>query len=56
MRFVMMNAKEGLAQSEGLEDIALGTHGGLRSCHVVEAADPLYLIKQAQRRPIPILR
>jgi diaminopimelate epimerase len=40
-----------LAQSEGLEDVALGTHGGLRSCHVVEAADPLYLIESEMGVP-----
>jgi len=34
-----------LTSSEGLQDVALGTHGGVRSCHVVEAADPLYLIE-----------
>lgn len=34
-----------LASSEGRQDVALGTHGGLRTCHVVEAADPQYLIE-----------
>src|SRR3984957_19114474 len=33
-----------LAQSEGLQSVALGTHGGLRTCRVVEASYPLYLI------------
>src|ERR1700678_4769582 len=32
-----------LAQSEGLQRVALGTHGGTRTCHVVEASDPIYL-------------
>src|SRR6202023_863398 len=35
-----------LARSEGRQNVALGTHGGLRTCHVVEAADPLNLIKR----------
>jgi diaminopimelate epimerase len=34
-----------LARSEGRQNVALGTHGGLRTCHVVEAADPIYLIE-----------
>ena len=34
-----------LARSEGKQDVALGTHGGLRTCHVVEAADPLISIE-----------
>lgn len=34
-----------LAKSEGLTDVALGTHGGLRTCHVVQANDPEYLIE-----------
>ena len=34
-----------LAKSEGLMDVALGTHGGLRTCHVVEAREPEYLIE-----------
>lgn len=33
-----------LASSEGRREVALGTHGGMRACHVVEAADPVYLI------------
>jgi diaminopimelate epimerase len=40
-----------LASSEGLHDVALGTHGGVRSCHVVEAADPLYLIESEMGVP-----
>ena len=40
-----------LASSEGLQDVALGTHGGVRSCHVVEAADPLYLIESEMGIP-----
>jgi diaminopimelate epimerase len=31
--------------------VALGTHGGLRACHVVEAADPLYLIESEMGVP-----
>jgi diaminopimelate epimerase len=40
-----------LASSEGLHDVALGTHGGVRNCHVVEAADPLYLIESEMGVP-----
>jgi len=34
-----------LAHSEGLLSVALGTHGGVRTCRVIEAHDPLYLIE-----------
>jgi len=40
-----------LARSEGRKDVALGTHGGLRTCRVVEAADPLYLIESEMGVP-----
>jgi diaminopimelate epimerase len=40
-----------LARSEGKQDVVLGTHGGLRTCHVVEAADPLYLIESEMGVP-----
>lgn len=40
-----------LAGSEGKEDVVLGTHGGLRSCHVVEDRDPLYLIESEMGVP-----
>jgi diaminopimelate epimerase len=40
-----------LAKSEGRQNVALGTHGGLRTCHVVEAADPLYLIESEMGVP-----
>ena len=40
-----------LARSEGRQDVALGTHGGLRTCRVVEAADPLYLIESEMGVP-----
>ena len=40
-----------LAKSEGRHDVALGTHGGLRTCRVVEAADPLYLIESGMGVP-----
>ena len=40
-----------LARSEGKRDVALGTHGGLRTCHVVEASDPLYLIESEMGVP-----
>jgi diaminopimelate epimerase len=40
-----------LASSEGKQNIALGTHGGLRTCHLVEALDPLYLIESEMGIP-----
>jgi diaminopimelate epimerase len=40
-----------LAQSEGLQNVALGTHGGLRTCHIVEANDPTYLIESEMGIP-----
>jgi diaminopimelate epimerase len=40
-----------LAMSEGMTDVAFGTHGGLRTCRVVEYADPLYLIESEMGIP-----
>ncbi len=40
-----------LAKSEGLQQVALGTHGGLRTCHVAEASDPTYLIESEMGIP-----
>jgi diaminopimelate epimerase len=40
-----------LAQSEGLHEVALGTHGGVRTCRVVEANDPTYLIESGMGVP-----
>jgi diaminopimelate epimerase len=40
-----------LAQSEGLREVALGTHGGVRNCRVVEAFDQLYLIESEMGVP-----
>jgi len=40
-----------LASSEGMQRVALGTHGGVRTCHVVEAADPFYLIESEMGIP-----
>src|SRR5258707_7125559 len=40
-----------LASSEGRQNVALGKHGGLRTCHVVEAADPSYLIESEMGVP-----
>jgi diaminopimelate epimerase len=40
-----------LARSEGLKEVALGTHGGVRSCRVIEAADPSYLIESEMGVP-----
>ena len=34
-----------LAHSEGLPSAALGTHGGLRTCRIVECTPPAYLIE-----------
>src|SRR5277367_7120148 len=40
-----------LVQSEGLREVALGTHGGVRTCRVVEAKDPVYLIESEMGIP-----
>jgi diaminopimelate epimerase len=40
-----------LAKSEGLQQVALGTHGGLRTCRVVDASDPTYLIESEMGVP-----
>ncbi len=40
-----------LASSEGRQEVALGTHGGLRTCHIVEASYPLYLIESEMGVP-----
>jgi diaminopimelate epimerase len=40
-----------LAHSEGLQDVALGTHGGVRTCHVVEATAPIYVIESGMGVP-----
>jgi diaminopimelate epimerase len=40
-----------LAKSDGLQEVALGTHGGVRTCKVVEAAEPNYLIESAMGVP-----
>ena len=40
-----------LAESEGLREVALGTHGGMRTCRVVEAADPVYRIESEMGVP-----
>jgi diaminopimelate epimerase len=40
-----------LASSEGRQEVALGTHGGLRTCRVVEASYPLYLIESEMGIP-----
>jgi diaminopimelate epimerase len=40
-----------LASSEGMQQAALGTHGGLRTCKVIEAADPRYLIESEMGVP-----
>ena len=40
-----------LASSEGMKDVALGTHGGVRTCHVVEANEPFFLIESGMGVP-----
>jgi diaminopimelate epimerase len=45
-----------LAKSEGREDVVLGTHGGPRSCHVVEDRNPLFLIESEMGVPRVIPR
>ena len=40
-----------LASSEGRQEVALGTHGGLRTCHVIESNDPLYMIESEMGVP-----
>lgn len=40
-----------LASSEGRDEVVLGTHGGARSCRVVEDADPIYLIESEMGVP-----
>ncbi len=40
-----------LASSEGRQSVALGTHGGVRTCRVVEANDPVYLIESEMGIP-----
>ena len=40
-----------LASSEGRQSVALGTHGGMRTCHVVEASEPRYLIESEMGVP-----
>jgi diaminopimelate epimerase len=40
-----------LAQSEGLREVALGTHGGVRTCRVVEGVGPVYLIESEMGVP-----
>jgi diaminopimelate epimerase len=40
-----------LASSEGRKEVVLGTHGGLRTCHVVEDSYPLYLIESEMGVP-----
>jgi diaminopimelate epimerase len=40
-----------LAGSEGRQSVTLGTHGGVRTCHVVEANDPVYMIESEMGIP-----
>src|ERR1700761_3106206 len=41
----------GLAASEGLMNVTLGTHGGARACTVLEAAKPVYQIESEMGIP-----
>ena len=45
-----------LAHSEGLREVALGTQGGVRSCRVIEASDPVYLIESEMGVPQVVAR
>jgi diaminopimelate epimerase len=40
-----------LASSEGRLEVVLGTHGGVRTCQVIEAADPYFLIESEMGVP-----
>ncbi len=40
-----------LASSEGRQCVALGTHGGVRMCRVVEGKDPVYVIESEMGIP-----
>jgi diaminopimelate epimerase len=40
-----------LAHSEGLQEVALGTHGGVRTCRVIEANGAQYLIESGMGVP-----
>ncbi|NYF81338.1 diaminopimelate epimerase [Granulicella arctica] len=40
-----------LAKSEGLTEVVFGTHGGVRTCRVVEATGPTYLIESGMGVP-----
>lgn len=40
-----------LAKSEGITDVALGTHGGVRRCRVIEANGAAYLIESEMGVP-----
>ncbi len=40
-----------LAKSEGLQEVALGTHGGVRTCRVISREGPEYLIESEMGVP-----
>src|SRR5579859_7521074 len=40
-----------LAQSEGVQEVALGTHGGLRTCRVISSEGAEYLIESEMGVP-----
>jgi diaminopimelate epimerase len=40
-----------LARSEGLREVAIGTEGGVRTCRVIEANDPVYWIETGMGVP-----
>ena len=43
--------RHGWAHSEGLREVALGTHGGVRTCRVIEAKGAQYLIESGMGVP-----
>jgi diaminopimelate epimerase len=45
-----------LAHSEGLREAALGTQGGVRTCRVIDANDPVYLIETGMGVPQVVAR
>jgi len=45
-----------LADSEGRNEVALGTHGGVRTCRVIEANSPVFLIESGMGVPRVIKR
>lgn len=40
-----------LAQSEGFEEVSLGTHGGIRTCRVISSEGPVFLVESGMGVP-----